>query len=73
LSDVPPSHPRYASLKTREKVVEGVEKGITGLNGLIAQGRGGHSTTSSARGRRPPAMMPSGRRQRCSFWPKGPC
>jgi 4-phosphopantoate--beta-alanine ligase len=40
LSDVPPSHPRYASLKTREKVVEGVEKGITGLNGLIAQGRG---------------------------------
>jgi 4-phosphopantoate--beta-alanine ligase len=40
LSDVPPSHPRYASLKTREKVVEGVERGITGLNGLIAQGRG---------------------------------
>jgi 4-phosphopantoate--beta-alanine ligase len=40
LSDVPPSHPRYVSLKTREKVVEGVEKGITGLNGLIAQGRG---------------------------------
>jgi 4-phosphopantoate--beta-alanine ligase len=40
LSDVPPSHPRYASLKTREKVVEGVEGGITGLNGLIAQGRG---------------------------------
>ncbi len=40
MSDVPPSHPRYASLKTREKVVEGVEKGITGLNGLIAQGRG---------------------------------
>lgn len=40
MSDVPPSHPRYASLKTREKVVEGVEEGITGLNGLIAQGRG---------------------------------
>ncbi len=40
MSDVPPSHPRYASLKTREKVVEGVEGGITGLNGLIAQGRG---------------------------------
>ena len=40
MSDVPPSHPRYVSLKTREKVVEGVEKGITGLNGLIAQGRG---------------------------------
>jgi len=54
LSDVPPSHPRYASLKTREKVVEGVEKGITGLNGLIAQGRGealdyliGERTTAS--------------------------
>ncbi|HII06173.1 MAG TPA: phosphopantothenate/pantothenate synthetase [Methanotrichaceae archaeon] len=40
MSDLPPSHPRYASLKTREKVVEGVETGITGLNGLIAQGRG---------------------------------
>ena len=40
MSDVPPSHPRYASLLTREKVVGGVEKGITGLNGLIAQGRG---------------------------------
>lgn len=40
MSDVPPSHPRYASLLTREKVVEGVERGITGLNGLIAQGRG---------------------------------
>jgi len=40
LSDVPRSHPRYASLLTREKVVEGVERGITGLNGLIAQGRG---------------------------------
>jgi len=40
LSDVPPTHPRYASLKTREKVVEGVEEGITGPNGLIAQGRG---------------------------------
>jgi 4-phosphopantoate--beta-alanine ligase len=40
LNDVPRSHPRYASLLTREKVVEGVEGGITGLNGLIAQGRG---------------------------------
>jgi len=40
LSEVPPSHPRYASLLTREKLVEGVEVGITGPNGLIAQGRG---------------------------------
>jgi len=55
LSDVPRSHPRYASLKTREKVVVGVERGITGLNGLIAQGRGealdyliGEKTTPTA-------------------------
>jgi 4-phosphopantoate--beta-alanine ligase len=34
------SHPRYASLMTREKIVEGVKKGITGIQGLIAQGRG---------------------------------
>ncbi|HPJ30104.1 MAG TPA: 4-phosphopantoate--beta-alanine ligase [Methanothrix sp.] len=40
MSEVPPSHPRYASLLTREKLVEGVEVGITGPNGLIAQGRG---------------------------------
>lgn len=55
MSDVPPSHPRYASLLTREKLVEGVEQGITGLNGLIAQGRGealdyliGEVTTAAA-------------------------
>ncbi len=55
MSDVPPSHPRYASLVTREKVVEGVAKGITGQNGLIAQGRGeafdyliGERTTAGA-------------------------
>ncbi|MDF0594198.1 4-phosphopantoate--beta-alanine ligase [Methanotrichaceae archaeon M04Ac] len=40
LSEVPRTHPRYASLMTREKLVEGVGRGITGLNGLIAQGRG---------------------------------
>lgn len=55
MSDVPPSHPRYASLVTREKVVVGVAKGITGQNGLIAQGRGeafdyliGERTTEAA-------------------------
>ena len=55
MSDVPPSHPRYASLLTREKVVEGVGRGITGQNGLIAQGRGeafdyliGERTTAAA-------------------------
>lgn len=37
---VPKSHPRYASLKTRNKVVDGVKKGITSIDGLIAHGRG---------------------------------
>lgn len=37
---IPKSHPRYWSLMTREKIVEGVEKGITSTHGLIAQGRG---------------------------------
>jgi 4-phosphopantoate--beta-alanine ligase len=37
---IPKSHPRYESLMTRELIVEGVEKGITSLHGLIAQGRG---------------------------------
>lgn len=39
-SDVPPSHPRYLSLMAREKIVRGVERGITSLHGLIAHGRG---------------------------------
>src|SRR5579859_6320585 len=34
------SHPRAASLKIRDKIVEGVNLGITSLHGLIAQGRG---------------------------------
>ena len=34
------SHPRYKSLVTRHLVQEGVKKGITSLQGLIAQGRG---------------------------------
>ncbi len=37
---IPKSHPRYESLMTREKIVKGVEKGITSIHGLIAQGRG---------------------------------
>lgn len=37
---VPPSHPRHASLMTRERIVAGVEQGITSIHGLIAQGRG---------------------------------
>ena len=37
---IPKSHPRYLSLKTRDKIVSGVEKGIASIHGLIAQGRG---------------------------------
>lgn len=40
MSDVPKSHPRYESLKTRDKIVEGVEKGVTSIHGLMAHGRG---------------------------------
>lgn len=37
---VPESHPRYYSLMTRERIVAGVEAGVTSMHGLIAQGRG---------------------------------
>ena len=37
---VPKSHPRYLSLITRDKIVEGVEKEITSIHGLMAHGRG---------------------------------
>lgn len=40
LTDIPKSHPRYASLVARERVAEGVKKGYTSSQGLIAQGRG---------------------------------
>jgi len=56
LTDIPKSHPRYESLLAREKITEGVKKGLTSTQGLIAQGRGeafdyllGEKTT-------PPAM-----------------
>jgi 4-phosphopantoate---beta-alanine ligase len=39
-SDVPPTHPRYLSLMARERIVHGVERGITSPHGLIAHGRG---------------------------------
>lgn len=39
-SDVPRSHPRYLSLMARERIVHGVERGITSPHGLIAHGRG---------------------------------
>jgi 4-phosphopantoate--beta-alanine ligase len=38
--DVPESHPRYQSLLTRHRIEAGVEKGVTHLQGLIAEGRG---------------------------------
>lgn len=38
--EVPDAHPRAASLRTRHRIEAGVEKGITSLQGLIAEGRG---------------------------------
>jgi 4-phosphopantoate---beta-alanine ligase len=40
LTDIPESHPRYASLVARERVAKGVKSGYTSSQGLIAQGRG---------------------------------
>jgi 4-phosphopantoate--beta-alanine ligase len=37
---IPKSHPRYISLRTRDRIVKGVKLGITSIHGLIAQGRG---------------------------------
>ncbi|MEF8887666.1 MAG: 4-phosphopantoate--beta-alanine ligase [Haloarculaceae archaeon] len=39
-AEVPESHPRYESLLTRHRIEDGVERGITSPQGLIAQGRG---------------------------------
>jgi 4-phosphopantoate--beta-alanine ligase len=54
--DIPETHPRYQSLITREKIAEGVKKGITSPIGLIAHGRGeafdyllGEQTTPTAK------------------------
>lgn len=38
--EVPPSHPRYGSLITREKLVRGHHDGVVVLEGLLAHGRG---------------------------------
>lgn len=38
--DISEDHPRYHSLLTRHRIEEGVEKGITSKQGLIAEGRG---------------------------------
>jgi len=37
---IPKSHPRYESLKTREKLVRGFKDGVVVPEGLIAHGRG---------------------------------
>ncbi|MBI1909928.1 MAG: phosphopantothenate/pantothenate synthetase [Deltaproteobacteria bacterium] len=37
---IPSSHPRARSLRLREKIVSGVQRGITSRAGLIAHGRG---------------------------------
>ncbi|WP_313692198.1 4-phosphopantoate--beta-alanine ligase [Halorarum halobium] len=39
-SELPEDHPRYQSLLTRHRIEEGVERGITSTQGLIAEGRG---------------------------------
>jgi 4-phosphopantoate--beta-alanine ligase len=55
LTEIPKTHPRYASLVARERIADGVKKGLTSTQGLIAQGRGeafdyllGERTTPSA-------------------------
>ncbi|WP_276300244.1 4-phosphopantoate--beta-alanine ligase [Halorussus lipolyticus] len=40
MTEIPDDHPRAQSLRTRHRIEEGVEKGITSQQGLIAQGRG---------------------------------
>lgn len=53
---IPESHPRFASLMGRERLVEGVEEGFVAPQGLIAHGRGeafdylmGEATSSVAK------------------------
>lgn len=40
MTEIPSEHPRHDSLVTRHRIEEGVERGITSRQGLIAQGRG---------------------------------
>ncbi|SIR63193.1 4-phosphopantoate--beta-alanine ligase [Natronorubrum thiooxidans] len=53
--EIPKDHPRYQDLLTRHRIEKGVEKGITHLQGMHAEGRGsafdyllGEATISSA-------------------------
>ena len=54
--NIPKSHPRFASLQTREKLVEGFDNNLVAKEGLLAHGRGeafdyliGEKTTTSAK------------------------
>jgi 4-phosphopantoate---beta-alanine ligase len=40
MTDIPQDHPRYRSLITRERIVQGMRDGIVAEAGLIAHGRG---------------------------------
>jgi len=40
MSDIPPDHPRYLSLKERHEIIEGMHEKIVAEAGLIAHGRG---------------------------------
>ncbi|NHN57739.1 MULTISPECIES: 4-phosphopantoate--beta-alanine ligase [Halorussus] len=40
MTEIPEDHPRAASLRTRHRIEEGVELGITSRQGLVAEGRG---------------------------------
>ncbi len=56
MNDISPEHPRAESLRYRERIVEGLEKGLVNPAGLSAHGRGeafdyilGEETTDQAR------------------------
>ena len=40
MAEIPDSHPRKSSLLSREKIVQGSEKGLLAKSAMIAHGRG---------------------------------
>jgi 4-phosphopantoate--beta-alanine ligase len=40
MTEIPEDHPRHDSLVTRHRIEDGVDRGITSRQGLVAQGRG---------------------------------
>jgi 4-phosphopantoate--beta-alanine ligase len=40
MADIPPSHPRFASLRRRERLIDGFRAGLATEAGLLAHGRG---------------------------------